>query len=192
MKIIQSHQCITTRNISEINWNNVPEFQPTSTLDEPLHFICRSGSPAMHLFEFGTWVGRSALGFSQNYEQVVTMDYIQNSDIAYSYNFKNIQCSPGELVKNTSNVKVILHDSLTYDFSNFKNLFDIVYVDGNHSEEGCTSDLKNAMLISKPKSVIFVDDYSNTGMGVYRAVDKFEHPLKYYIADLNLVMLINK
>lgn len=192
MKIINSNNLVAPIKRNDVSWVDIPDFQPTSTQDLSLKTICSYGGADKHLFEFGTWVGRSALAFSQNYNTVTTMDYIQGSDINYKYNFAGEECAPGELALKKSNVTLIQENSLNYNFDNFENKFDVVYVDGNHSEEGCYSDLHNSMLISKPRSIIFIDDYANKTMGVYRAVDKFDHPNKFYAEDINLVILVNK
>lgn len=190
MKIIHSKEYNAPRH--SVIWENVPLFQPTSTNDPALQFISKFGGKDKTLFEFGTWVGRSALGFSQNFGKVVTMDFIASSDINYSYNFEGVPMVSGELVKNCENVVCIQEDSMKYDFSHFLQTFDVVYVDGNHSYNGCMSDLHNAMLIAKKtNSHIFVDDYANDDMGVRQAVSDFSHPDKIFFADLGIVLLKN-
>lgn len=174
-----------------VKWEGIPPFIPTSTDDRSLKYICASGGSQKSIFEFGTWIGRSALGFSQNYQRVVTMDFAGGSDIAYSYEYEGRKLNPGELINGCDNVNLIIADSRNFDFTPLYGLFDVVYVDGNHSREGCTKDLETAMLISKPKSTIFVDDYPNDQMGVREAVDNFPHPNKSFIPEIGLVKLIN-
>jgi predicted O-methyltransferase YrrM len=173
-----------------IRWDNVPGFECNSTQDETLQYICSFGGENKSIFEFGTWVGRSALGFSQNYKNVITMDHKDSSDYEYSYSFQGTLREAGDLVKNVENVSIILENSLTFDFSPYYDMFDVVYVDGNHSEEGCLSDMKNALKIAKPNSIIFVDDYP--WEGVRRAVDGFDYQDKYFIEDRLLVALVKK
>lgn len=50
--------------------------------------------------------------------------------------------------------------------------FDLVHVDGDHSEAGCLHDLMLAILAVSPGGTILVDDYTYIA-GVTRAVDKF-------------------
>ena len=49
---------------------------------------------------------------------------------------------------------------------------DWVYVDGDHSYEGCKRDLEGSLVIVRPGGTIFGDDYTNKP-GVRRAVDEF-------------------
>ena len=170
----------------------MPQIEPSSAEDDTLQFICTWGGDDKTLFEFGTWVGRSALGFSQNFQSVTTIDYRLNSDLEYPYRFQDKECRPGELIRNIKNVTLIEEDSQKYDFTPLKEKFDVVFVDGNHSFKGCTTDLHNAMLIAKPKSIIFVHDYKNRTMEVRQAVDSFQHPNKYYFADIDLITIVNK
>jgi predicted O-methyltransferase YrrM len=194
MSVIRFHslQCVLPKPLSQVTWDNIPEIEASSTEDDTLKFICTYGGSDKKIFEFGTWVGRSALGFSQNFQHVTTIDYVGNSDIAYAYRFQNKECRSGELVRDAKNVTVIEADSLSYDFTSYKEQYDVVFVDGNHSYDGCTKDLNSAMFISKPKSVIFVHDYKNSTMGVRRSVDDFDHPVKYYFADIDLIAIVNK
>lgn len=55
---------------------------------------------------------------------------------------------------------------------------DWVYVDGDHSYEGCLADLKDSLKVVKPGGIVFGDDYQWPGQpngkpGVTRAVDEF-------------------
>lgn len=182
---------IAKTNLS-VNWEGVPAFTPTSTSDDTLKFICEYGGPERSIFEFGTWIGRSALGFSKNYKNVTTIDYTEGSDLYYAYQHNGTTCRPGELILETNNVEFINENSLDYDFRKYEDTFDVVFVDGNHSQYGCTLDIDNAMKISKiNNSLIFIHDYGNPGMGVRAAVDNYKHDHKYYLTDIDLVVFIN-
>lgn len=50
--------------------------------------------------------------------------------------------------------------------------FDWIYVDGDHSYEGCLNDLRNSLKIIKTGGYIFGDDYGNK-KDVVKAVDQF-------------------
>lgn len=181
-----------TKTNPNVNWADVPPFLPTSTSDDALKFISNYGGVDKELFEFGTWIGRSALGFSKNFKHVTTIDYINGSDISYAYQAENKSCRAGELILNVENVTFINENSLTYDFTRYNQKYDVIFVDGNHSYTGCTTDMNNALRIAKPNnSLVFVHDYGNPGMGVRAAVDAFDHPQKFYLSDIDLVVLIN-
>lgn len=57
-------------------------------------------------------------------------------------------------------------------FLSFKEKVDWVYVDADHSKEGCLKDLRNCLKIIKSGGKIFGDDYGNK-QGVVEAVDIF-------------------
>ena len=50
---------------------------------------------------------------------------------------------------------------------------DWIYIDGDHSYEGCLADLETCLSIMKPKGIIFADDYKNGKLGVMKAIDEF-------------------
>jgi predicted O-methyltransferase YrrM len=169
-----------------VRWNNVPDFQPTSTANESLKFMCRFGGYNRALFEFGTWIGRSTLGFAQNFGRVVTIDFAPASDIKYNYKGHR----SGELVEGWSNVERIQADSLEYDFTHFKGSFDVVYVDGNHTAVGAAKDLETSKFILRNGGLIFVDDYNNPTMGVTDAVNQADFSQKFWLEDIRQVVLL--
>lgn len=68
---------------------------------------------------------------------------------------------------------VTVHRMPSQDFFvKFQNQVDWVYVDGDHSYEGCLRDLQGSLGIVRPGGTIFGDDYTNKP-GVRRAVDEF-------------------
>lgn len=69
---------------------------------------------------------------------------------------------------------------------------DWIYIDGDHSYEGCLADLETALTIMKPNGIIFADDYKNSKQGVQRAVDDFvkKHGFKFQ-AFINYQVQIN-
>jgi len=50
--------------------------------------------------------------------------------------------------------------------------FDLIHVDGDHSEPGCTHDLERALAACRSGGSILIDDYDYIA-GVRRAVDRF-------------------
>jgi len=57
-------------------------------------------------------------------------------------------------------------------FKQFNQQVDWVYVDADHSYEGCLHDLEGSLNVVRPGGIIFGDDYTNKP-GVRRAVDEF-------------------
>lgn len=55
-----------------------------------------------------------------------------------------------------------------------KEQFDIGFVDGDHSDEGCLADLTNMLPLIRPDGVIFVHDLTNPGfLSLKRVTEKF-------------------
>lgn len=170
----------------KVVWDNIPPFVNGSTSNDKLQFICAFGGDGRTLFEFGTFIGRSALGFSQNYSKVVTIDCgPENTDIIYSY-----PTNVGALVTDIKNVTCLTGDSRKVDLSIFYGLFDVVYVDGNHTTEGAIKDIDTALKLTNEQGIVFVDDVMNDMLGVDKAVEHFENEAPYLIEDLRLVMFV--
>lgn len=51
--------------------------------------------------------------------------------------------------------------------------FEIIYVDGCHSEHGCEQDVRNGWQLLAPNGIILCDDYQRTDYGVADAVNRF-------------------
>lgn len=69
---------------------------------------------------------------------------------------------------------VTIHRKTTAEFfADFTEKLDWVYVDADHSFEGCLFDLKNAMRIIKPGGLLLGDDFYPSKPGVMRAVVEF-------------------
>ena len=62
--------------------------------------------------------------------------------------------------KNLPNVQHIHHNSLTYDFSQLKKKFDLIFIDGDHSYAAVKKDTENAFsLLKDENSIIVWHDY---------------------------------
>jgi predicted O-methyltransferase YrrM len=188
MKIIteEKYNSLFCGEYEEIYDSIPPKTTPASTFDEVLRAICRCSQGKGKLLEIGTWVGRSTLAFSQNFEKVVTIDCPENSDLKYDY----LGVQSGHHVQNKSNVECLLGDSLSFDFSEYRD-FDAVYVDGNHTETACLIDMVTASQVCKKGGLVFVDDYFCKLFGVKDAFDSFPVESKYLIESLNLVFFTN-
>lgn len=172
-------------NDYEEKYEGVPDFIPTSTQDDNLRLINRFSEGRKSIFEIGTWIGRSAMGFAQNFSKVKTIDYLPGSDVAYGYNgFES-----GQLCKNLDNVEYLFQDSRSY--SDFSEQFDCIYVDGNHTYEGCKQDIELARKLCVDGGLIFIDDYYNPRFGVNRAVNELSDTV-YCVEDTTVVFIVNE
>ena len=71
------------------------------------------------------------------------------------------------------NKPITIHRMNSRDFfKQFDEQVDWVYVDADHSYEGCLHDLENSLRVVRPGGIIFGDDYTNKP-GVRQAVDEF-------------------
>lgn len=69
---------------------------------------------------------------------------------------------------------VTIHRMNSRDFfKDFNHIVDWVYVDADHSYDGCLFDLENSLRVVRSGGIIFGDDYIDKKPGVQRAVDEF-------------------
>lgn len=92
-----------------------------------------------------------------------------------------------------SNVSV--HRSYSTEWFNSveDNSLDWIYVDGDHSYDGCLADLNHCLRVVKTGSYIYGDDYSEQKWEVKKAVDDFvkEHNLKFELIYENQWRILN-
>ena len=69
-------------------------------------------------------------------------------------------------------------------------MFDWIYVDGDHSYEGCLSDLEDCLKLIKKDGTLFADDYTNKP-NVKKAIDYFctKHNFKFDVHGVNQVQI---
>lgn len=84
---------------------------------------------------------------------------------------------------------VTIHRKWSKDFfDTFEDKLDWIYIDGDHTYEGCYADLTGCMKIMKPGSFIFGDDYpwakTKGKPGVLQAVDQFIQETGFEITKL--------
>lgn len=86
---------------------------------------------------------------------------------------------------------VTIHRKSSKDFFNeFKGELDWIYIDGDHSYEGCLYDLQQSLKIVKKGGLIMADDYGNKG-AVKNAINDFikEHNLQLTVFANNQVKI---
>ena len=90
---------------------------------------------------------------------------------------------------------VSVHRSYSTEWFNSMedNSLDWIYVDGDHSYDGVTSDLHNCLRVVKTGNYIYGDDYSDQKKEVKDAVDDFvkEHNLKFELIYENQWRILN-
>lgn len=126
---------------------------------------------ARKMFEFGTYMGRTTLHLAHNAPdgQVFTLNLPPERDPRYASYL-------GVLFKGREEEKRItqIHsDSREFDTTPYRNQFDFVFVDGDHSYELVKNDTQKAFQLLKQGGVIMWHDYAPKSEGLVRFFQKF-------------------
>lgn len=165
-----------------------------------MHYVTKGSVGA----EIGVWMGNSSEKFrDRGVAELHLVDawsvepYKENSEMSYQDYISKYQKVTNEFseggfmnyynqvykhvvdkFKNDKHVMVHRMESTEW-FEIFSDLqLDWIYVDGDHSYEGCLADLENALTVLKPGGILMGDDYGWVGAkwskpGVTKAVDEF-------------------
>lgn len=148
-------------------------------------------------FEIGTWVGISAANISGNTSADTK---IYTLDIPHDHPEIKIFNIPPEIFgyysKSCANVTHLKADSMYFDFSEYQNKMDLVFVDGNHSFDYVVSDSRNALtLLRDDKSVLTWHDYilggelnKNVLCGILEGMPADEHKHIFYLEQSNMAV----
>lgn len=165
------------RNIdSEETWKRIPKNTIGIEIgvwkgDSSVKFLRR----ANHLHLVDSW---SPISYENSNEHGNYQNYLNRySDLVGSNNPEDFQKYYDkiyqEVISRFKNKPVTIHRQNSREFfENFNQLVDWIYIDGDHSYEGCLFDLENSLRIIRPGGIIFGDDYNNKP-GVKQAVDEF-------------------
>jgi predicted O-methyltransferase YrrM len=143
------------------------------------------------VFEIGTYRGRTTDQLAKVANKVVTLDWdttptedVPDIDVNKGDGYSDY--TVGEIYKknNRKNVTQLIGDSTTIDLSSHYNQYDVVYLDGGHTEEIAYSDFYLAKNLLRDDGIIIIDD--SQWDGVYQAMHKlreegFEIPTIHYI-----------
>ncbi len=139
------------------------------------------------IFEFGTFNGRTTLNMALNTRvdaEITTIDldpkYLENTkyqleEIEEKYVKKD---STGNLFKNSiakTKIKQLYGDTATFDFSNYFNQIDFIFIDASHAYDYVINDSLIALkMLRNHRGVILWHDYGQMGYwpGVTLALDK--------------------
>ena len=132
--------------------------------------------PNLSFLEIGSAEGSSAIGIietvltdtSSKVTCVDTWDPVPMNgffpdDFETNFN-NNTQQYANQIIKVKSN-------SVTWLTANQDKRFDFIYIDGDHSYEGCKSDIELSWNLLKPGCWMAIDDYNFDGVGA--AVNEF-------------------
>ena len=111
-------------------------------------------------FEIGTWRGESVANVSQVVPDCFTFN-LPSEEIFTMSNSKEYADLHGFFSKNNPNIKHLYGNSLSFDFSEYRSSFDMVFVDGDHHYESVIQDTKTAFsLLKNENSIIVWHDYA--------------------------------
>jgi len=134
-------------------------------------------------FEFGTWGGFSAVEFCRQIPAIVyTIDYKIYLHPIGPKDFKE-----EDLIR-------IIADSTKFDFTPYKEYFDMVFVDGGHDYNTVKSDTENGLLILKTDGIMAWHDYvpeaNKSGYEVAKYIDEEIKPkFQLYKVDPSIIFL---
>lgn len=134
-----------------------------------LKSLARSFNNCAYL-EIGSWRGES---ISNVYEVTkdctsITLSEEEMKEMKFNNDFIKVH---GIFSNDLENLKIIKHNSQTFDFSKFNKTFDLIFIDGDHSYEGVLIDTMNTFKLRKDKNSIIVwHDYGNSTEKVRHSV----------------------
>ncbi len=148
-----------------------------------LGLLCRHLRPR-RIFEIGTFRGSSTLVMAMNtreHTEILTLDLDpeRREEVTFATengNITGVAFTVGELFVSTpflGKIRQLYGDSAAFDFEEFSQAVDLVFVDGNHRYENVRSDSEHALRMVRPGGAVLWDDYHPIwGPGVIRAIDE--------------------
>jgi hypothetical protein len=112
-----------------------------------------------HYFELGCWRGESLYNVAAVSESCTALSL--SKDEMKKMGFPpDIIAQNHFYTKDLNNIKFIHHNSLTFDFNQIEDRFDLLFIDGDHHYESIVSDTKNVLNLRKnDQSIIVWHDY---------------------------------
>jgi spermidine synthase len=155
-----------------------------------LRFLCSVCTEKVVL-EIGTFRGVTTYNLSKYAKEVVTIDIDNQTrdDCPYP------QYEVGSWFKDRGvrNIKQIIGDTQQLDFRTLNTQFDVIFIDGEHTEQGCTNDFTKSLQVLKSDGVIVIDDYGPYQSGVTLAIDKLSQQHTFYkFPDVHEVCFFGK
>lgn len=148
-------------------------------------------------FEIGTFTGVTAWTLACNLPElkVYTLDLPAGDSPALHVERDDKPLMPGQQCRHVfqgrpeeSRIVTLEGDSASFDFSAFRNAFDLVYIDGSHSYDYVAKDTESALDMVSLSGVIVWDDYLSGWKGLVRFLHERTDLQLYLVPDTRLVL----
>lgn len=156
--------------------------------------------PSCTYFEIGCWRGESLVNISKVAGKCVSLSL--SADEMREMGFQEDVIKQNHFfTKNLPNVEYHAQNSFTFDYSRLKDIFDLIFVDGDHHYKGVRIDSSNVINLRKDDSSIIVwHDYALSPerpreevlAGILDGVPKELHPYLYHVSNTLCAVLIMK
>lgn len=139
------------------------------------------------VIDLGTFMGRSAAIFSQHVNKVITIDIFEDIDLLdniknkkWYYGFYTRNPHPYETIKDNlamfKNVECIKAKTYEYANSILDNSIDLIFIDADHTYEGCKQDFDSWFSkVKQSKYIMFHDSHKDS---IWKDIVKFMNELK--------------
>lgn len=121
--------------------------------------MCRVLKPS-NIFEIGTFTGETAWSMASNLPTTSRLYTLDLPPEEIPSHFQPYEA--GAFFKGTpesSRIKQLFGWSTNFDFAPYCRSIDLVFIDGDHSYAGVTSDTRNALQIVRKGGIVVWDDY---------------------------------
>lgn len=144
--------------------------------------IVKSIKPKI-IFEFGLFKGGTLKHFILNTDESVSIYPLDQTSIHLEPSFR-------KFISAQKNVELIVHDSVSYNFSNFHEKVDFIFIDGGHDYEIVKSDTMNALKMLSENGVIVWDDFNENYPGVIKAVEELKDLAIYHLQATSFAIYV--
>jgi len=168
------------------------------------HFLLAQLAQQEHVktyLEIGTWRGESIMNVEQFVEKAYTLNLTDKELIRRGAKEDYVKQSGMLIPKENQKITQLLGDSLTFDFSPWKNSCDLVFIDGDHHYNVVLSDTKKALAMLKDENSFLVwHDYGHSPedirweilLAILDAVPKEEHKFLYHVSNTKCALYTKK